>query len=433
MIREKILELKQASRQLAVSPAVLRDELLIKLADALTAHEATIIAANARDLSENEGTLAPALFERLKLTSSKMKSVVHGIRSLAAMPDPLGAIALRTQLDEGLLLERIGVPLGVVAVFFESRPDVLPQVVALALRTGNGLILKGGVEATHTNRAMIKVIQELFERDGRASPKWVLLLEGREAAQEILHYDDLIDLVIPRGSSSFVRYIQNNSSIPVLGHAAGVCHLYLHCSADIDQAIQVVIDAKTQYPSACNAVETILVDQACAAKAIPRLAAALRSAQVRIRCCAQSAALLPDAEVVSDSEWSTEYGDLTVAVRIVTTIDEAIEHINRYGSHHTDGILANDRNAEDQFLREVDSGSVLTNCSTRFADGFRYGFGAEVGISTGRIHARGPVGLEGLLTYKYLLRGNGHLVGSYVGPQARPFQHQKLGVRPVER
>ncbi|NDF16301.1 glutamate-5-semialdehyde dehydrogenase, partial [bacterium] len=331
----------------------------------------------------------------------------------------------RTELDEGLVLDKVSVPLGVFCVIFESRPDVLYQVLGLALRTGNGVVVKGGREATRSNRAMCAVAQEALRQAGLPHD-WFLLIEGRDSVEELLRYDDLIDLVIPRGSNDFVRYIQERSRIPVLGHASGVCHLYVHPSAELTQAIEVIVDAKTQYPAACNAVETVLVDSRIAHAFLPLLHNALRKAGVRCRGCRESCAILGLSDTTQDSEWSREYGDLTIAIKLVPSLEEAILHINRFGSHHTDGILAQDQNACERFASAVDSASVFANCSTRFADGYRFGLGAEIGIGTGKIHARGPVGMEGLLTYKYVLRGDGHIVATYSGESAR-----KILSRPI--
>jgi glutamate-5-semialdehyde dehydrogenase len=339
---------------------------------------------------------------------------------LAQKQDPLGAILVRTQLDDDLVLDRVSVPLGVFCVIFESRPDVLYQVLGLGLRTGNGVILKGGREATLTNRAMIQVARDALE--SRKFPhQWFALIEGRDSVDELLRHEDLVDLVIPRGSNEFVRYIQQHSRIPVLGHASGVCHLYVHSTAKIEEAFTIIADAKTQYPAACNSAETVLVDAEIAPTFLPCLFEGLMSRGVRLRGCSEVARFIAIDDIVPDTEWSTEYGSLTVAIKIVQNIEHAIDHINRYGSHHTDGILATDSEAQERFLESVDSASVFANCSTRFADGYRYGFGAEIGIGTGKLHARGPVGIEGLLTYKYILRGAGHVVATYVGPHARPF------------
>lgn len=418
MVREVLSQVKDGSHELRLVSASVRSTMLSTLADAIAAHVPLLVEANEEDYAEHAADLEPALAQRLKLTSEKLNTLVVGLQELARIEDPLGALLARNHLDDGLVLDKVSVPLGVFSVIFESRPDVLYQVLGLALRTGNGVVLKGGSEATRTNRAMVQVAREALE--GQKLPHcWFSLLEGRASVDELLKHDDLVDLVIPRGSNEFVRYIQSNSRIPVLGHASGVCHLYVHSSADIEQALTVITDAKTQYPAACNSVETILVDADIAQAVLPRISEKLTSLGVRVRACKESAQLLASSDIVADSEWSTEYGSLTVAIKLVSNIEAAIEHINRYGSHHTDGILATDPAACDLFTTSVDSASVFSNCSTRFADGYRFGFGAEIGIGTGKLHARGPVGIEGLLTYKYILRGDGHIVASYAGPKHR--------------
>lgn len=425
MVREVLTQVKNGSHELRLAPADIRSRMLQTLADAISANIPLLIAENAKDYAEHATTLEPALAQRLKLTEEKLNTLVSGLRDLTHLEDPLAAVLTRTQLDDGLVLDKVSVPLGVFCVIFESRPDVLYQVLGLALRTGNGVVLKGGREATLTNRAMVQVARKALESSDLPHT-WFALVEGRESIDELLKHDDLVDLVIPRGSNEFVRHIQANSRIPVLGHAAGVCHLYVHRSANVDEAISVIIDAKTQYPAACNSVETVLVDRAIAPTILPRLREELTSRGVRIRACKESAVFLASHNIVGDTEWSTEYGALAVAVKIVTDTDDAIAHINRYGSHHTDGILAQDQAACELFATSVDSASVFANCSTRFADGYRFGFGAEIGIGTGKLHARGPVGIEGLLTYKYILRGNGHIVATYSGPEARPFTFVRL-------
>lgn len=416
MVREVLLKVRSGSHQLRLSPAAVRSEMLTTLATAVKAHIPLLLEENQRDCLEHAATLEPALAQRLKLTEDKIKTLVAGLQDLARTHDPLGAVLAQSELDDGLLLDKVSVPLGVFSVIFESRPDVLYQVLGLALRTGNGVILKGGREATRTNRAMIEVARESLLKHGFPC-EWFALLEGRESVDELLKHDDLVDLVIPRGSNEFVRHIQANSRIPVLGHAAGVCHLYVHPSADLDQALTVIVDAKTQYPAACNSVETVLVDKAIAADFLPRLHETLSALGVRVRMCKESAPLFACEDIVQDDEWSTEYAALSIAIKIVPKIEAAIEHINLYGSHHTDGILGRNNEASELFLTSVDSASVFSNCSTRFADGYRFGFGAEIGIGTGKLHARGPVGIEGLLTYKYLLRGDGHIVATYSGPK----------------
>ena len=425
MLRESLQKLKEGSHEARLLRGDTRSRMLHVLADAITENTEHLLAENAKDCGEHATSLPPALAQRLKLTNEKIQTLVAGLRALAAAEDPLGTLLARTQLDENLILDKITIPLGVICVIFESRPDVFYQVLGLALRTGNGVVLKGGQEATRSNRAMFQVAREALQRKGLPS-EWFTLIEGRQSVEELLRYNDLVDLVIPRGSNEFVRHIQATSRIPVLGHASGVCHLYVHESADLAQAIEVIVDAKTQYPAACNAVETVLVDSAIAQSFLPSLIQNLTHVNVQVRGCAKAAEILGISDIVNDSEWDTEYGSLTVAIKIVDSFEEAVQHINRFGSHHTDGILAQDTEACERFVAAVDSASVFTNCSTRFADGYRFGFGAEIGIGTGKIHARGPVGMEGLLTYKYILRGDGQVVATYSGEHARAFNFNNL-------
>jgi glutamate-5-semialdehyde dehydrogenase len=344
------------------------------------------------------------------------------------LPDPSGRILERTLLADGLTLEKITVPLGVLAVIFEARPDAITQIGALAIKSGNAVILKGGHEVEHTMRAILGVIHAALQHRGHVPADAVCGVYGRESVQALLSMNQLIDLVIPRGSNALVQHIQRNTLIPVLGHADGVCHIFIDRTADPAIVNPIVVDSKTQYPAVCNAVETVLIHAAIAPALLPSLVRALEEKSVKIRGDARTRSLLPSSAIdpVSDSEWHTEYSDLVLAIRIVDSLDDALDHIERYGSHHTDAILTQDAAAAARFLAEVDSANVLHNCSTRFSDGFRYGFGAEVGISTGKLHARGPVGLDGIVTYKYRLIGSGHIVRDYTGTNALPFRHQKL-------
>lgn len=424
MSRKSLQQLKEGSHELRLVSGEARSRMLHVLADAIAAHISYLLVENAKDCEEYGPTLPAALSQRLKLTEDKLQTLVAGLREVATAEDPLGALIARTELDDKLVLDKVSVPLGVICVIFESRPDVFYQVLALALRTGNGVVLKGGREATNSNRAMYQVARDALEHGGLPY-QWFSLIEGRESVEELLRHDDLVDLVIPRGSNEFVRHIQETSRIPVLGHASGVCHLYVHSSATMTEALEVIVDAKTQYPAACNAVETVLVDATIAPSFLPSLLETLTKVGVHLRGCGKTATLLNLSDTVHDDEWSTEYSALTLAVKIVASLDEAVSHINRFGSHHTDGILAQDKEACEQFAVAVDSASVFTNCSTRFADGYRFGFGAEIGIGTGKIHARGPVGIEGLLTYKYILRGDGQIVATYSGEHAKRFTFKK--------
>ena len=424
--RETARAARQASFALAASPAQVRNGALLAVADALEAHRGEIFAANRLDLSDAAELAAPVK-KRLRFDEAKLTDVLSGLRALAAMEDPIGHEQLRTELADGLVLSRVSCPIGVVGVIFESRPDALVQIAGLCMKSGNAVLLKGGREALHTNAALYAVLKAASEAAGLPAG-WAGLLTTREDVGEMLRLDEEIDLIIPRGSNAFVRYIMDNTRIPVLGHSDGVCHLYLHEDADPDMAARVVVDAKTQYPAACNAVETLLVHEKAGA-ALAAAAKALHAAGVRIRADAPAQAVLAGAgvpcEAATGADWRTEYLDLTISVRTVASLAEAIAHINRFGSHHTDGILTQDDAAAQRFFALVDSAGVYQNCSTRFADGYRYGFGAEVGIATGKLHARGPMGLEGLCSYKYILRGHGDVVADFAGGK-RSFTHKKL-------
>ena len=424
---------KAASRLLSNLPTTAKDEALESIASALEANAAAILAANAADVAAagplvRTGELSQALFQRLLLSADKLRVMVEGVRAVRRLPDPSGRILERTLLADGLTLEKITVPLGVLAVIFEARPDAITQIGALAIKSGNAVILKGGHEVEHTMRAILDVIHAALQHRGHVPAGAVCGVYGRESVQALLSMNQLIDLVIPRGSNALVQHIQRNTLIPVLGHADGVCHIFIDRAADPAIVNRIVVDSKTQYPAVCNAVETVLIHAAIAPALLPSLVRALAEKSVKIRGDARTRSLLPSSAIdpVSDSEWHTEYSDLVLAIRIVDSLDDALDHIERYGSHHTDAILTQDAAAAARFLAEVDSANVLHNCSTRFSDGFRYGFGAEVGISTGKLHARGPVGLDGIVTYKYRLIGSGHIVRDYTGTNALPFRHQKL-------
>jgi glutamate-5-semialdehyde dehydrogenase len=386
---------------------------------------AFLLAENANDLEASEGKINNSLFKRLQLDSGKMAQVVQGIRDVAALPDPIGQVLERTTLDFGLELEKVSVPLGVIAMVFESRPDVIPQILSLALKSGNAVVLKGGREAINSNHAFMAIVSKLEEQIPELPSGWAQLVDMRKDFQELLSFPEWVDLVIPRGSNELVRQIMNSTQIPVLGHAEGICHIYVHDKADLNTAVGVAIDAKAQYPAVCNAMETLLVDANIADAFLPVFGRAASESNVQLRGCARTRQVLPQADAVTEEDWTTEYGDLTLSLKVVDGLEEAIAHINRFGSHHTDGIMSEDVEARETFLRKVDSATVVANTSTRFADGFRFGLGAEVGISTLKTHARGPVGLEGLTIYKYVLRGEGQVVATYVGENAKPFLHRK--------
>ena len=394
------------------------------MADALTDRAETILAANREDLERSaaEG-LAPALMARLKLDASKLSAAIDGVRKVASLSDPLGCRQLHRELDQGLVLERVSVPLGVVGVIFEARPDAVMQIASLAIRSGNGALLKGGSEARCTNEAVMDALQAGLAASS-VSADALALLTTRQESLALLRLDGLVDLIIPRGSNELVRFIQDNTRIPVLGHADGVCHLYVDAAADIDKAVRVAVDSKSQYPAACNAIETLLVHRSIAKPFLAAALPAFAAAGVQLRGDAESVSLgVP--EQATEDDWSTEYLDLILAVKLVDGLEEATDHIRSYGSRHTEVILTEDPQAADRFLAAVDSAGVYHNCSSRFADGFRYGFGAEVGISTQTLPPRGPVGLEGLVTYRYRLRGEGHIAADYANG-SRSFSHTDL-------
>lgn len=430
-LRDSARQARQAARQLAVSTAGQRDAGLEAIALALEARRDEILAANRQDLENAaalvaSGELAQPLVKRLDLGGNKFAATVAMVRSVGSLADPLGRTLTATELDTGLRLFRVSVPIGVIGVIFESRPDALVQIAALCLKAGNAVLLKGGREAARTNQVLCEVIATATARAG-LPPGWIWLLETREEVRGLLALDEYLDLIIPRGSNEFVRYIMENTRIPVTGHADGICHVYVDRAADLDKALRISVDAKTQYVAVCNAAETLLVHRQIAAAFLARAVPALREKKVELRGDAAAAALVPGAFVpATEEDWRTEYLDYILSVRVVEDLEQAVEHINHYGSHHTDAIVTEDTAAAARFLQAVDSASVIHNASTRFADGFRYGLGAEVGISTGRLHSRGPVGLEGLTSYKYILEGDGHTVDDFEGANKRPYTHRPL-------
>ena len=416
---------KAAFYRISTLSEELRNRALDRFADLLEAEQDFLLEENRKDLEASDGKIKPSLYNRLELDSGKMAQLIAGVRDVRLLPDPVGRVIERTELDSALVLEKISVPIGVIAIVFESRPDVIPQILSLALKSGNAVVLKGGREAVCSNRAFMKLVSRL-ETELDALPRgWAQLVDTREDFQELLRYPEWVDLVIPRGSNELVRSIMDRTQIPVLGHAEGICHLYVHARADLEKSLRVVLDAKAQYPAVCNALETLLVDVGVAREFLPVFQRAAEAAGIHLKGCSRTRDLIRGIDEATEADWRTEYGDLTLAVRIVDSLGDAVEHINRYGSHHTDGILTEDAKARESFLAQVDSATVMVNASTRFADGFRFGLGAEVGISTLKTHARGPVGLEGLTIYKYVLRGEGQVVADYVGERAKPFLHRK--------
>jgi len=423
----KVAEAQTAALELAKLDDDERSDALHAVADALGENEDRILDANEKDVTEGEemleaGEYSQALVDRLKLSPSKLEDIAEMVRSVAEQEDPLGRTLSARRLDDGLELYKVGVPIGVIGTVFESRPDALVQIAALSLKSGNAVILKGGSEASHSNRVLYEIIREAT---GDVPDGWAQLIEAREDVNTMLDMDDAIDLLMPRGSSEFVSYIQDNTKIPVLGHTEGVCHVFVDRDADLSMAADVAFDAKVQYPAVCNAVETLLVHESVAADFLPDMVARYEEAGVTLRGDAATREVV-DIDPATDTDWETEYGDLELSIKVVGSLDEAIDHINAYGSKHTESILTEDADRASTFMRSIDAASVFHNASTRFADGYRYGLGAEVGISTGKIHARGPVGLDGLTTYKYYLEGSGQLVATYSGENAKPYLHEEF-------
>lgn len=405
---------KDASLKIADLPTEIKNKALVKIADKIESAKDEIFDANKIDLENaqklvDEGKLSKSTFNRLVFSENKMRDMVAGIRDVANLDDPINKKLLVRELDSDLTLYKVSCPIGVLGIIFEARPDVIAQISSLAIKSANAVILKGGKESINTNKKILEVINSALSEVEEFPQNVVQQIFTHEEVAEMLKCDKYVNLIIPRGSNKLVRFIKDNTRIPVLGHADGICHIFVDKSADLEMAIKVVTDAKTQYPSACNAVETLLIHEDFEGK--DNLLASLQ---------------LSDIQLVSEPEsWAHEYGDKILAFKTVKSVEEAIEHINTYGSGHTDSIITKSVENAEKFMNKVDSAGVYFNASTRFADGFRYGFGAEVGISTNKTHARGPVGLEGLTIYKYKLVGNGNIVGDYVCGE-RQFHHRDL-------
>ena len=428
-MQEKTKQLKLDSPKLAALSEDIRNAALLAVADALVANKEAIFAANQKDLKKaEEDNLDMPVRKRLKFDEAKLVGVIDGIHQLVELPDPLGRNLMVRELDEGLTLYRQSCPIGVIGVIFESRPDALVQIATLCIKSGNCAILKGGSEAANSNAILFETIYDAAVAAGL--PKGCLLLaQQREEIRELLDCYGTVDLLIPRGSNAFVQYIMNNTKIPVMGHADGICHVYIDKAADLQKAVRIVVDSKTQYVSVCNATETLLVHRDILKEFMPALSEALRKKNVELRATKEvrdaSGAYADEMLDATEEDFSTEYLDYILSIKEVSGVEEAIDHINRYGSHHTDAIVTEDEATAQEFMQLVDSAGVFWNASTRFSDGYRYGFGAEVGISTSKLHARGPVGLDGLVTYKYKLIGNGHIVDDYA-TGVKQFHHKDL-------
>lgn len=426
LLEDTLIKLKRSSILLATAPTDLKNKALKSIADKLKKKSGEIIAQNKIDLDNGiKSNLSSPLQKRLKFDEKKLETVINGINDLIKLEDPVNKILSVMQLDQDLILTKVSVPIGVIGVIFESRPDALVQISTLCLKSGNSVILKGGKEAVNTNKILSEIIISSIEEIDRIFKNTMHLIETREEVKEILQYDKYINLIIPRGSNDFVRFIQNNTSIPVLGHADGICHLYIDNEADINEAVKIAIDSKTQYVAVCNALETLLVHKEIAQAFLPELKKEMDKKNVQLIGDEETLKIIPGIQKATEKDWKTEYLDLILSIKTVDNIDQAIEHINTYGSNHTDSIVTKNKQNADKFKSLVDSASVLVNCSTRFSDGFRYGMGAEVGISTNKIHARGPVGLEGLTIYKYILEGKNHIVDDYATGKKK-FNHKRL-------
>lgn len=422
-ISEMAAEAKAASIQLAAVRTEMKNAALEAIANTLRQRCDQITAVNEVDMkAAKKNRLAGPLLKRLKFDEGKIEDVCAGVEDLIKLADPVGDIITATELDEGLNLYQVSCPIGVIGVVFESRPDALVQISSLCLKSGNSVLLKGGSEAERTNNILSKIICEVSEKAGIPAG-WLQFLHTREDVAEMLALDEYIDLIIPRGSNDFVRYIMDNTNIPVLGHADGICHVYIDGEADLEMAVKIAVDSKCQYVAVCNAAETMLVDERIAAEFLPKVKEALDKHNVELRGCEKTAKII-EVKAAKEEDWSTEYLDYILSIKVVAGLDDAIEHINKYGSGHTDAIVTTNKEKAAKFMELVDSANVFWNCSTRFSDGYRYGLGAEVGISTNKIHARGPVGLEGLVIYKWKLAGSGQIVADYADGKKK-FTHRK--------
>lgn len=408
----------------------IKNKALLEIADKLEQNKNIIFEANKKDLEYakkllDENKISLSIFNRLKLDENKMIDIISGIKDVVKLEDPINKVLLETELDDNLLLKKISCPIGLIAVIFEARPDVISQISSLCIKSSNAVILKGGAEGENTNKAIFNIINETLESIEDFPKNSVNLVFTRDDIKELLSMDKYVDLIIPRGGNSLVQYIKSNTNIPVLGHADGICHLYIDESANQEKALKICLDSKVQYPSACNAVETILINKNIANEYLPKLYNLFKENNIKMNGCEEVRKILNQSDIGEVKEWHLEYGDKEVSLKIVENTEEAYNHINKYGSHHTDSIVSENKDNIEKFMTYVDSANVYANTSTRFSDGFRYGFGAEVGISTNKTHARGPVGLEGLTIYKYKLFGNYQIVDDYVSHRSS-FKHKRI-------
>lgn len=408
----------------------IKNKALLEIADKLEQNKNIIFEANKKDLEYakkllDENKISLSMFNRLKLDENKMIDIISGIKDVVKLEDPINKVLLETELDDNLLLKKISCPIGLIAVIFEARPDVISQISSLCIKSSNAVILKGGAEGENTNKAIFNIINETLESIEDFPKNSVNLVFTRDDIKELLSMDKYVDLIIPRGGNSLVQYIKSNTNIPVLGHADGICHLYIDESANQEKALKICLDSKAQYPSACNAVETILINKNIANEYLPKLFNLFKENNIKMNGCEEVRKILNQSDIGEVKEWHLEYGDKEASLKIVENTEEAYNHINKYGSHHTDSIVSENKDNIEKFMTYVDSANVYANTSTRFSDGFRYGFGAEVGISTNKTHARGPVGLEGLTIYKYKLFGSYQIVNDYVTHKAS-FKHKRI-------
>ena len=425
----EVLEIARRARKAALKMSNVntdsKNQAILEIAKEIDSARLKLQEINGSDVNAaTKDDLQSSLLKRLKLNNSKIDDIIKGLQSLADLDDPVGKTLFSIEMDQGLELFKVSCPIGVIGAIFESRPDALVQISSLCLKSGNAVILKGGSEANKTNQFLSELIREKIAESNIIPKNSVQLIDTREDVKKLLELDEYVDLLIPRGSSSLVKFIKENSKIPVLGHTEGICHEYVDKDADLNMAVEICYDAKVQYPAVCNAMETLLVHKDIAKQFLPQIAQKYEETKVELRGDTKTREILPEIKKASEKDWQTEYLDLILSIKIVESLQEAIDHINYFGSHHTDGIITKNKDRKQKFLNEVDSAVVLHNASTRFSDGYRFGFGAEVGISTEKIHARGPMGLEGLVSYKYIILGNGQIVSSYTGKNAKQFTHK---------